>query len=153
MWILIAANHHHVRQVVSDNMETQTNKESSSNIIHLVQGLFGHGICFAVGVVFGISDCSNHHQSVPGEVRKVALLIRSILMFMVVAGVTTAAAVITTMQNKAKRKPLKKSLRNQSINDKFHMKRKKSRWKYLFKSTNICIKISTNHREKPNMVK
>ena len=69
-------------------------------IIQMLQGLFGHGICFAVGAIFGISDCSNR-EDVPGEVRKAVILIRGILMFMVVAGVTTAAAVITTMQDKA----------------------------------------------------
>ena len=61
--------------------------------------MFGHGICFAVGAIFGISDCSNR-EDVPGEVRKAVILIRGILMFMVVAGVTTTAAVITTMQDK-----------------------------------------------------
>ena len=65
----------------------------------MLQGLFGHGICFTVGAIFGISDCSNR-EDVPGEVRKAVILIRGILMFMVVAGVTTTAAVITTMQDK-----------------------------------------------------
>ena len=66
----------------------------------MLQGLFGHGICFTVGAIFGISDCSNR-EDVPGEVRKAVIFIRGILMFMVVAGVTTTAAVITTMQDKS----------------------------------------------------
>ena len=62
--------------------------------------MFGHSLCFAAGAIFGNSDCSNN-QDVSGEVRKVVILIRGILMFLVVAGATTTVAVVTTMQDKA----------------------------------------------------
>ena len=65
------------------------------------KNMFGFAICCAVGAIFAKSDCCSHNQGVSGVTGKVVSLIKFILMFLVVAGALTTAAVLvaTTMGN------------------------------------------------------
>ena len=59
--------------------------------------MFGQAICFGVGTIFG--DCSDN-QDGSGNKRKAVILIKVFLIFSVVTGAITTAAVMTTMQDK-----------------------------------------------------
>ena len=59
--------------------------------------MFGQAICFGAGTIFGA--CPNY-QDGSGKKRKALILIKVIIIFFVVTGAISTAAVMTTMQDK-----------------------------------------------------